>query len=130
MGKKAGYISRCAEICAEKYGGDVPDNLEDALKLPGVGLKVANLLMHIAWDKASGIAVDTHVHRIANRLGWVRSSTADKTAKLLEAWVPQAYWKPLNPLLVGFGQEVCEATVPKCPKCPVSRHCPRVGVED
>ncbi|KAJ3671499.1 hypothetical protein LUZ60_007578 [Juncus effusus] len=129
--KKASFIKTAAQTCVEKYGGDIPSNLSDLLSLKGVGPKMAHLVMNIAWNNVSGICVDTHVHRISNRLGWVfKSGTTQKTSNpeetrvALEAWLPKDEWSPINPLLVGFGQTVCTARFPKCGLCSINTICP------
>ncbi|KAK7239826.1 oxidized pyrimidine nucleobase lesion DNA N-glycosylase [Aureococcus anophagefferens] len=125
---KARYLRRAAELCRDSYGGDVPRDLPSIRALPGVGDKVAALLTQAAWgDDAGGVAVDTHFHRIANRLGWVATATAAATKRDVEAFLPRDRWVAANPLLVGFGQEVC-GYAPDCASCPVAA-CPRVGVD-
>lgn len=95
------------------------------MALPGVGPKMAYLCMQAAWQKDLGVGVDVHVHRISNRLGWVHTTAPEQTRKALEDWLPQDYWRPLNKLLVGFGQTVCRARDPQCVSlCPVSAYCP------
>jgi endonuclease-3 len=103
----------------------VPDNLEDLVALPGVGNKMAHLLLQEAFNKVEGISVDTHVHRIANRLKWVKNPTKnpDDTAKALEEWLPKTKWRHINPLLVGFGQTICKPIGPRCWECPVNKLC-------
>ncbi|KAH8083903.1 hypothetical protein JL720_8144 [Aureococcus anophagefferens] len=125
---KARYLRRAAELCRDSYGGDVPRDLPSIRALPGVGDKVAALLTQAAWgDDVGGVAVDTHFHRIANRLGWVATATAAATKRDVEAFLPRDRWVAANPLLVGFGQEVC-GYAPNCESCPVAA-CPRVGVD-
>ncbi|ORY02250.1 DNA glycosylase [Basidiobolus meristosporus CBS 931.73] len=121
---KRGFIQRSAKICVEQYDGDIPDNVEDLIKLPGVGPKMAYLTMQCAWFKNTGIGVDIHVHRITNRLGWVKTTAPEDTRVALEDWLPQEYWRGINPLLVGFGQIMCKGVKPKCSECPVSQWCP------
>ena len=103
--KKAVYIKKTADMIATKHKGIVPDNLKDLCDLPGVGLKMAHLLLQGSFNKVEGISVDTHVHRIANRLKWVKKTTTDptKTGTALEEWLPKDKWRAINPLLVGFG---------------------------
>ena len=129
--QKAGRVLQTAQICTEEYAGDVPRDLKAVLRLPGVGPKVGHLLMQVGWGETLGIAVDTHVHRIAARLGWTRGAkNAEATRKQLEAWLPREQWQQLNPLLVGFGQQVC-AENPNCRRCRLSaeRLCPQIGVQ-
>lgn len=124
--KKAVYIKKTTEKIKNDHDGIVPDNLEDLVALPGVGLKMAHLLLQGSFDKVEGISVDTHVHRIANRLKWVRKPTTnpDVTGQLLEEWVPKDKWRHINPLLVGFGQTICKPVGPRCWECPVKKLCP------
>ncbi|KAJ3703715.1 hypothetical protein LUZ61_007420 [Rhynchospora tenuis] len=129
--KKASFIKMAAQTCLEKYGGDIPSTLPDLLSLKGVGPKMAHLVMGIAWNDIQGICVDTHVHRISNRLGWVfkcgtkqKTSSPEETRVALEAWLPKDEWSPINPLLVGFGQTVCTARFPKCGICGINNICP------
>lgn len=102
---KAKSLQAAARICIEKHGGRVPRTLEGLMALPGVGPKMAHLTMHAAFDEQVGICVDTHVHRIANALGWLESRSAEETRIKLEAWLPKKHWPGVNVLLVGFGQQ-------------------------
>lgn len=121
---KAKYIKKTTEILLEDYKGKVPDEMEDLLKLPGIGKKVANLALQECYGKVEGIAVDTHVHRISNRLGWVKSRRPEDTQKQLEEWLPKKWWRQVNVILVGFGQERCKAINPKCGDCLIVDLCP------
>jgi endonuclease-3 len=105
----------------------VPNSMEDLLALPGVGRKTANLVRNLGFG-LSGICVDTHVHRVSNRLGWVSTKTPERTEMSLMERLPRKYWIPVNELLVRFGKAVCTPISPWCSKCPVRRGCPRVGV--
>lgn len=118
------------EICRilERRGGDVPDTIEGLLELPGVGRKTANLVVTLGFGKP-GICVDTHVHRISNRLGWVRTRHPDETETALRAFLPRRHWIPINEILVRHGQQVCKPISPVCSACPVSGDCPRLGVD-
>ncbi|KAK6745292.1 hypothetical protein RB195_011801 [Necator americanus] len=122
--RKAVYIQKTAAILKEKYKGDVPDSIEDLCSLPGVGPKMAHLVLQIAYDKVDGIAVDTHVHRIVNRLGWMETNTPEKTREKLQKMLPRSYWPTINPLLVGFGQQTCLPVKPKCDICLCQEICP------
>ncbi|EYC06276.1 hypothetical protein Y032_0077g1118 [Ancylostoma ceylanicum] len=122
--RKAEYIQKAAAILKEKYNGDVPDSLEGLCSLPGVGPKMAHLVLQIAYDKVDGIAVDTHVHRIVNRLGWMKTDTPEKTRAKLQELLPRSYWTTINPLLVGFGQQTCLPVKPKCGICLCQEICP------
>eukprot|EP00794_Sanderia_malayensis_P009351 gene9349-10336_t len=124
--RKAHYIKQVSEICMEKYHGDIPETLEGLLSLPGVGPKMAHICMLAAWKKMTGIGVDTHVHRISNRLGWVKkmTKTPEDTRKALESWLPREEWETINILLVGFGQQTCLPVKPKCSECLARTICP------
>lgn len=132
--RKAGYLKKVAALCQEKYDGDIPNNLQDLLALPGIGPKMAHLIMNVAWENVQGICVDTHVHRISNRLGWVsqakssgvlqKTRTPEETRVALEAWLPREEWMGINPLLVGFGQTVCTPLRPHCSECLLNSTCP------
>ncbi|KAL2482192.1 Endonuclease III-like protein 1 [Forsythia ovata] len=129
--RKAGNLKKIAKICLLKYDGDIPSTLEELLLLPGIGPKMAHLVMNVGWNNVQGICVDTHVHRICNRLGWVsrtgtkqRTSTPEETRESLQLWLPKEEWVPINPLLVGFGQTVCTPLRPRCGICTVNGICP------
>lgn len=102
---KAKNIQAAARICLRKHGGRVPCTLEGLLSLPGVGPKMAYLTLHAAFDTQQGLCVDTHVHRIANALGWVETQLPEQTRQALQAWLPQEHWSDFNVLLVGLGQQ-------------------------
>ncbi|KNC46901.1 uncharacterized protein AMSG_03332 [Thecamonas trahens ATCC 50062] len=123
--RKTGYLQKAAAIILDEYGGDIPPTVETLVKLPGVGMKMAMLAMQCAWFINSGIGVDVHVHRIANRLGWVNKTKNPEATRIeLEAWLPKDKWGPINPLLVGFGQTVCRPVGPHCDRCTASDLCP------
>jgi len=125
--RKAGYIKRTSQILKDKFNSDIPSELSDILSLPGVGKKMAYLLLTHAWDNTQGIGVDVHVHRISNRLGWVHNTkTPEQTRVGLEAWMPKEYWGKdgVNKMLVGFGQTICKPIGPKCGICAVNDLCP------
>ncbi len=124
---KARVILRLCRELLDRFGGRVPDDLDALLSLPGVGRKTANLVVTMGYGKP-GICVDTHVHRISNRLGYVRTRTPEQTEMALRAKLPRRYWIGYNDLLVGFGQNVCTPLSPRCSRCPVAGLCRRVGV--
>jgi endonuclease III len=124
---KARGIHRISRDLLERFEGRVPADLEALLSLPGVGRKTANLVVTMGFGQP-GICVDTHVHRISNRLGWVRTKAPDETEMALRARLPRRYWIELNDLLVSFGQNVCTPLSPRCSICPVRALCRRVGV--
>ncbi|XP_017312786.1 endonuclease III-like protein 1 isoform X2 [Ictalurus punctatus] len=123
---KAKYLKQATEMIQREFGGDIPDTLEGLVRLPGVGPKMAHLAMGIAWKRVSGIGVDTHVHRISNRLGWTRATTKnpEETRRALEEWLPRDLWREINWLLVGFGQQVCLPVSPLCAACLNQHTCP------
>lgn len=114
---KVKYIKKTTEILRKDYNDDIPNTVEKLCKLPGVGPKMAHICMNTAWGEITGIGVDTHVHRISNRLGWVYTKTPEETRKALEAWLPYELWSEVNHLLVGFGQQTCLPVRPQCPTC-------------
>lgn len=123
---KVKYLKQTSAVLQKDFGGDIPDSVEGLVRLPGVGPKMAHLAMDIAWDQVSGIGVDTHVHRISNRLGWLRKPTKnpEETRKALEEWLPRELWSEINWLLVGFGQQVCHPVSPLCSVCLNQHDCP------
>jgi len=124
--KKAVYLQKMARILQDEYEADIPSTVEQLCRLPGVGPKMAHLCTTIAWGNVTGIGVDTHVHRISNRLGWVQrpTSTPEATRKALEAWLPRQHWAEINLLLVGFGQQICMPVAPHCGDCLNFSLCP------
>jgi endonuclease-3 len=127
--RKTKYMKDTARILIEKYNSDIPESLEDLLSLPGIGPKMAYLILQEAWGKNLGIGVDTHVHRISNRLGWVKTKTPEDTRKELEDWLPKHYWAHVNVMLVGFGQVLCKPVAPRCQNCPLKDLCPKIGTK-
>ncbi|KAJ6653746.1 hypothetical protein lerEdw1_008773 [Lerista edwardsae] len=123
---KVKYIKRTTAILKRDYAGDIPKTVAELVKLPGVGPKMAHLVMDVAWQDISGIGVDTHVHRIANRLKWVKKETKipEATRQGLEEWLPRDLWSEINWLLVGFGQQICLPVNPHCAECLNRDICP------
>jgi endonuclease III len=117
----------CRELLS-RYGGRVPSDLDELLALPGVGRKTATIVVTLGFRKA-GIAVDTHVHRISNRLGYVRTKTPDKTEMALRRKLPPRYWIVFNDLLVAYGQNLCKPISPHCSTCRIASYCRRIGVK-
>jgi endonuclease III len=120
--RKTDYILEAAKEIEENFGGDIPDTLQGLVSLKGVGPKMAYLCLQSAWGVNEGIGVDTHVHRITNRLGWHVPPTKDpeKTRVNLESWLPKEYYDRINIVLVGFGQTICVPVGPKCDLCDVA----------
>ncbi|XP_052492306.1 endonuclease III-like protein 1 isoform X2 [Budorcas taxicolor] len=123
---KVKYIKQTTAILQQRYGGDIPASVAELVALPGVGPKMAHLAMAVAWGTVSGIAVDTHVHRIANRLRWTKEATRspEETRRALEEWLPRELWREINGLLVGFGQQTCLPVRPHCHACLNRALCP------
>ncbi|CAH8833518.1 unnamed protein product [Trichobilharzia szidati] len=123
---KAVYIKKTCEILKEKFDSDIPRNVKELCTLPGVGPKMAHLAMQCAWKEVTGIGVDTHVHRIVNRLRWTKkpAKTPEETRVMLEEWLPSDYWREINWLLVGFGQQICRPVNPNCVDCLNRSICP------
>ncbi len=125
---KAERIKEIANIIIKEYNSKVPDEIDELLKLKGVGRKTANLVVTLGYKKP-GICVDTHVHRITNRWGYVETGTPDKTEFELRSKLPQKYWLEINGLLVSFGQGICKPISPICSQCKIERYCDKVGVK-
>jgi endonuclease-3 len=125
---KGTNIHIAARTIAEEHGGKTPDTLEGLTALPGVGRKTANLVLGLGFG-IPAICVDTHVHRIPNRLGWIETEKPQQTEHALMAILPKEYWIEINGLLVGFGQKVCTPQSPWCSKCPLEPECEKVGVK-
>lgn len=121
---KAKNIKKVAEILQDQYSGDVPTTYREIMALPGVGPKMTLLYIEHCLGRIEGISVDTHVHRISNRLGWVNSKTPEQTRKQLEAFLPKELWGEVNRLLVQLGQTICRPVGPKCNECSVQQLCP------
>ena len=141
--RKAQYLRATAKILLDEYDGDIPPSVETLCALPGVGPKMAYLVMNVGWGEPTGICVDVHVHRISERLGWVakdvmgkngspRKKTPEDTRAALESWLPKHEWIEINPLLVGFGQLTCTQLSPKCHACPLAKDgsCPSAFKEN
>jgi endonuclease III len=124
---KAKNIQKISKILLDKFGSQVPADRESLLSLPGVGVKTANLTLNLGFG-IDAICVDTHVHRISNRLGWIRTSTPEESEKALQKIMPRRFWIPLNELLVSFGQQTCKPISPHCSRCKLEKTCPRIGV--
>jgi endonuclease-3 len=125
--QKARYVVQAARALVAEHGGHVPQTLDALIALPGVGRKVANCVLVYAFGKPA-IAVDTHVHRIANRLGWVHTRTPEATERELARFLPERYWLTINELLVAHGKSVCRPIRPRCQACAVERWCGKNGL--
>lgn len=124
---KAKTIHHTCRELIDRFGSKVPDNLDDLLSIKGVGRKTANLVISLAYGK-DGICVDTHVHRISNRLGYVATKIPDETEFALRAKLPRRHWIIYNTLMVAFGRKTCKPVSPLCSACPIKQYCARIGV--
>jgi endonuclease III len=125
---KARHVKACCAMLVTRFRGRVPASLDALVTLPGVGRKTANLVMILAFKSRRHICVDTHVHRISNRLGWVRTTTPDETEQALYRATAQRWWPYINLYLVTWGQNVCRPLAPRCRECVIADDCPRIGV--
>jgi endonuclease III len=125
---KAAHVKETCRLIVSRFGGRVPSTMAELLTLPGVGRKTANLVLILAHRSASNICVDTHVHRIANRLEWVRTRTPEETEQALYAVAQRKWWPVINLYLVTWGQNVCRPVYPLCASCAIADLCPRIGV--
>lgn len=125
---KAVTVKNICQTLSKDYGGKVPDDLDELLKLKGVGRKTANLVITLGFGKP-GICVDTHVHRICNIWGYVRTKTPDQTEMALREKLPKRWWIEFNDLLVTYGQNLCKPVSPVCSECKLNGVCPRIGVK-
>jgi endonuclease-3 len=126
---KARYVKACCEQLVERFGGTVPRSMDELTTLPGVGRKTANLVLILGFRSPDNICVDTHVHRISNRLGWVKTRTPEETEQALYRAIDRRWWPHVNLYLVTWGQNVCRPVYPRCRDCVLSSECPRIGVE-
>ena len=124
---KAVVLKDVCRAILNQHGGKVPDDLDTLLELKGVGRKTANLVITLGYGKP-GICVDTHVHRISNRLGYVRTKNPEETEFALRKKLPPRYWIPINDYLVAYGQNICKPVSPFCSRCRLVSYCDRVGV--
>ena len=125
---KAAHVKDTCRILLERFEGRVPSTMEELLTLPGVGRKTANLTLILSFRSRKNICVDTHVHRIANRLGWVQTRTPEETERALYERTSERWWSRLNLYLVTWGQNVCRPIYPRCPACVIRPYCQQIGV--
>ena len=125
---KARHVKACCQMLVGRHGGRVPSTMEALTELPGVGRKTANLVLILAFKSGQNICVDTHVHRIANRLGWVRTREPEETEQALYRSTESRWWPLLNLYLVTWGQNVCRPVYPRCGDCAIAGDCRRIGV--
>ena len=124
---KAVHLKSIARTILDDFGGEVPETMEGLLTLKGIGRKSAALVLTLGFGKPA-VCVDTHVHRLSNRLGFVKTETPAETERALMQVLPERWWIPQNGVLIAFGRSVCHPTSPKCSECPVAASCPRAGV--
>lgn len=126
---KARNLKRLGSILIEKYAGSVPRNFHELIELPGVGEKTAHIVLHRTVSSKHGIGVDTHVHRISNRLGFIKTKTPPQSERALQKVLASKYWPDYNHLLVKWGQNICTPISPRCSECALRQWCPRIGVK-
>jgi len=126
--KKASTLKHVSKELIEKFNSIVPKTREELLSIKGIGPKTANIVLAFAYDQIV-LPIDTHCHRIPNRLGWVKTKTAEKTELELIKILPKHYWKNFNAIFVQFGRELCQPISPWCSKCPINKYCPRINVQ-
>jgi len=122
---KAKSIINLSRMILAKFHGNVPDNFDSLMELPGVGRKTANVMLSVGFNQP-GLGVDTHVHRVSNRLGLVKSKNPDETEKAIKSLIPRNQWSEAHHLLIFHGRRTCLARHPKCEQCSVNKHCPRI----
>jgi len=125
--KKAKTLKHVSKVLIEKYDGKVPDKKEELLSIKGIGPKTANIVLSFAFGKLV-LPIDTHCHRIPNRLGWIKTKTPDSTEKELEKILPKKYWREFNRTFVLFGKTICQPISPWCSKCPIKKYCKKIGI--
>jgi endonuclease-3 len=125
---KSRHVKACCQMLVGRYKGRVPSTLDELVTLPGVGRKTANLVMILGFKSGQNICVDTHVHRISNRLGWVRTRQPEETEQALYRSTDSRWWPLLNLYLVTWGQNVCRPIYPRCGDCAIAQDCRRIGV--
>jgi endonuclease-3 len=126
---KARHVKETCRLLVDRHGGRVPGRMEELLALPGVGRKTANLVLILSFKSLKNICVDTHVHRISNRLGWVSTRTPAETERALYRAVEARWWPYVNLYLVTWGQNVCRPLYPRCGECVIREYCARVGLD-
>jgi endonuclease-3 len=125
--KKARTLKHVSSELINKFNSKVPSTKEELMSIKGIGPKTANIVLAFAFGK-SVLPIDTHCHRIPNRLGWVKTKTPEQTEKALELVLPKKYWNEFNGIFVLFGKTICQPVSPWCSKCPVEKYCPKISV--
>ena len=125
--KKARVLKSVSKEILNRFNGKVPDTKEELLSIKGIGPKTANIVLGFAFNKEV-LPIDTHCHRIPNRLGWLKTKKPEQTEKELEKILPKKYWREFNGIFVLFGKTICQPVSPFCTKCPINKYCPKIGV--
>ncbi len=125
--KKAKTLKHVSRELINRFGSKVPKTREQLISIKGIGPKTANIVLAFAYNKPV-IPVDTHVHRVSNRMGFVKTKTAEKTEPKLYKILPKKHWLNYNAILVQFGREICQPISPWCSKCPINKYCPKINV--
>ncbi|MDD5012326.1 MAG: endonuclease III [Candidatus Nanoarchaeia archaeon] len=125
--KKARTLKHVSKVLLERFDGKVPKTREELMSIKGIGPKTANIVLAFAFGKKV-LPIDTHCHRIPNRLGWIKTKTPEKTEIELNKILPKKYWADFNSIFVQFGKTICQPVSPLCSTCPINKYCPRVGV--
>jgi endonuclease-3 len=125
---KAKRIKEIAQILIDQFHGNVPETIEELLTLPGVGRKTANIVMVYGHHQHGFLPIDTHCHRIPNRLGWIHTKSPEETERELKKILPEEYWDDFNDLFVTFGQTICVPISPFCSRCPIVQYCEKIEV--
>jgi endonuclease-3 len=125
--KKAQTLKHVSKELIEKFNSKVPKTKDELLSIKGIGPKTANIVLAFAYQQQV-LPIDTHCHRIPNRLGWVKTKTPEQTEKELEKILPKKYWNEFNAIFVQFGREICQPISPHCTKCPINGYCPKINV--
>ncbi len=126
--KKSRTLKHVSKELIKRFHSKVPDNKEDLLSIKGIGPKTANIVLNFAFNQ-NVLPIDTHCHRIPNRLGWIKTKTPEQTEKALEKILPKQYWKEFNAIFVLFGKTICQPVSPLCSQCPINKYCPRINVK-
>jgi len=126
--KKAQTLKHVSKELIKRFDGKVPNNKEKLLSIKGIGPKTTNIVLAFAFNQCV-LPIDTHCHRIPNRLGWVKTKAPEKTEVALEKILPKKYWREFNGIFVLFGKTICQPVSPWCSKCPINKYCPRIGVK-
>ncbi len=126
--KKAKVLKQVSKEILKRFRGKVPNTYEELISIKGIGPKTANIVLAFAFNK-NVLPIDTHCHRIPNRLNWIRTKTPEQTEKELEKILPKKYWKEFNSIFVQFGRSICQPVSPLCSVCPINKYCKKIGVK-